>query len=547
MSGFLRHLLFAFVLALSLPTPCVQQEASTQIYGGGSIFTQPYMDYFTESFQLVRRDDAIVCTYGGASHSLLFLMAKPDLDFAVVDAPLHETLLANNSIAQFPLAGQPLVAIYNLGSSRPATPLVRGSSTPNENKTKTERIRKCKQLLTAEQVLDGATLAAIWLGDVTWWNDPAIVALNPNIALPAEPIRLGHGADRPGGITHSFTNALSILDGRFRAAWSGDGSQDTSRWPQLTGIAGRAIEFSDSGTLSPFVRDTPYSLSYSTFDRAQKTGVDYALMRNSAGAVVWPTVKAVESAISEVSEKLTDSMTINVANGQQRGSWPMCMLHYLAVRSNASTSDCLGINSLLYFTAWTQLTPMAVTKSRELGYAPLSLSFKAKLINNFQKVACNGEKVFDSALLIGTGVRTISFSSWPQEVYYFRGFDAESTITDLSRYNIDFGITARPLTNDESELLGDVPSIPFTMVPVGVAYNLPELVGQGSLLLNLTVLADILLGTIDTWNDTAIQELNPELGDLLPADPIVILNYEDDALSVVFAALSTVSQEFALA
>jgi hypothetical protein len=117
------------------------------------------------------------------------------------------------------------------------------------------------------------------------------------------------------------------------------------------------------------------------------------------------------------------------------------------------------------------------------------------LINNFQKVACNGEKVFDSALLIGTGVRTISFSSWPQEVYYFRGFDAESTITDLSRCthprvscrgggggqltdlplrdadNIDFGITARPLTNDESELLGDVPSIPFTMVPVGVAYN----------------------------------------------------------------------------
>jgi hypothetical protein len=269
------------------------------------------------------------------------------------------------------------------------------NETVNENK-----------MLAGGQILDGATLAAIWLGDVIWWNDPAIVALNPNVTLPAETIRLGHGADRPGGITHSFTNALSQLDDRFRAAWLGDGSQDTSRWPQLTGIADHAIEFSDSGTLSPFVRDTPYSLSYSTLYRAQNTGVDYAFMRNSAGTcvvcrvcacvschmcrvleadegegrtgvVVQPTVKAVESAISEVSDKLTDSMTINVANGQLRGSWPMCMLHYLAVRSNASTSDCLGINSLLYFTAWTQLTPMAVTKSRELGYAPLSLSFKA--------------------------------------------------------------------------------------------------------------------------------------------------------------------------
>ena len=76
---------------------------------------------------------------------------------------------------------------------------------------------------------------------------------------------------------------------------------------------------------------------------------------------------------------------------------------------------------------------------------------------------------------------------------------------------------------------------------------MPELVGQGSLLLNLTVLADILLGTIDTWNDTAIQELNPDLGELLPADLITILNYDDDALSVVFAALANVSQEFAFA
>jgi hypothetical protein len=54
-----------------------------------------------------------------------------------------------------------------------------------------------------------------------------------------------------------------------------------------------------------------------------------------------------------------------------------------------------------------------------------------KTINNFRKVVCNGEKVFNNALLIGTGVRTISFSSWPQEVYYFRGLGAESTIADL--------------------------------------------------------------------------------------------------------------------
>jgi hypothetical protein len=93
--------------------------------------------------------------------------------------------------------------------------------------------------------------------------------------------------------------------------------------------------------------------------------------------VVSPTIKAVESAIDEVSGTLSDVMAIDVANGTRSGSWPMCMLHYLAVRSNTTADDCLGINSLLYFAAWTQLTPIALVKSRELGYAPLSLAFKA--------------------------------------------------------------------------------------------------------------------------------------------------------------------------
>ena len=52
--------------------------------------------------------------------------------------------------------------------------------------------------------------------------------------------------------------------------------------------------------------------------------------------------------------------------------------------------------------------------------------------------------------------------------------------------------------------------------------QIPGLVGKGALVLNLTTLADILLGTVDTWNHAAIRELNPTLASLLPSAPITV-------------------------
>jgi ABC-type phosphate transport system substrate-binding protein len=63
-------------------------------------------------------------------------------------------------------------------------------------------------------------------------------------------------------------------------------------------------------------------------------------------------------------------------------------------------------------------------------------------------------------------------------------------------------------------------------------------------LLSLNVLADILLGNIDSWNHTLIAELNPDLEDVLPAEPITVINYDDDSLTIIFAVLSQVNAEF---
>jgi ABC-type phosphate transport system substrate-binding protein len=87
------------------------------------------------------------------------------------------------------------------------------------------------------QVLDGATLGAIWSGSVVWWNDTAIQTLNPSLTLPQERILLTYASDTSSGITQTFTRALSLFDTDFAAAWNATGSLG---WAGIAGIAGHA-------------------------------------------------------------------------------------------------------------------------------------------------------------------------------------------------------------------------------------------------------------------------------------------------------------------
>ncbi len=56
--------------------------------------------------------------------------------------------------------------------------------------------------------LDAATLAKIFKGTITSWNDPAIAALNEGTAFPAAPITAVHRSD-DSGTTKNFADYLN--------------------------------------------------------------------------------------------------------------------------------------------------------------------------------------------------------------------------------------------------------------------------------------------------------------------------------------------------
>ena len=84
--------------------------------------------------------------------------------------------------------------------------------------------------------LTGPVLAAIFLGQVTRWNDPAITALNAGVSLPPAPINVVHRADG-SGTTYIFSNYLSSVD----PAWATKvGTGKTLRWPVGEGADGNS-------------------------------------------------------------------------------------------------------------------------------------------------------------------------------------------------------------------------------------------------------------------------------------------------------------------
>ncbi len=81
---------------------------------------------------------------------------------------------------------------------------------------------------------DGETLANIYLGKITKWNDPAIAKLNPGVTLPDLAIVTVQRADG-SGTNYIFTDYLSSVSPAFKEKV---GVSTAVEWPGGVGAKG---------------------------------------------------------------------------------------------------------------------------------------------------------------------------------------------------------------------------------------------------------------------------------------------------------------------
>ncbi|MFL6691097.1 MAG: phosphate ABC transporter substrate-binding protein PstS [Alphaproteobacteria bacterium] len=192
---------------------------------------------------------------------------------------------------------------------------------------------------TGKLQLDGKTLADIYMGKVSHWNDPEIKALNPGVALPDRAITVVHRSDG-SGTTFIFSTYLS----RISSDWSKNvGAATSVDWP--TGIGAKGNE-----GVAGNVAQTAGSIGYVEYAYATQNRLAYVRLKNKAGQTVSPTVASFRAAAKNADWEAASKENFYVMLVDQPGaeSWPITATTYILMHKQP-TDPAASANTLKFF------------------------------------------------------------------------------------------------------------------------------------------------------------------------------------------------------
>jgi phosphate transport system substrate-binding protein len=222
-------------------------------------------------------------------------------------------------------------------------------------------------LKPGELVLDGPTLAEIFLGAVKNWDDPAIKKLNPNAKLPSQAIAIIHRSDG-SGTTFNFTYYLSEVS----ADWKSQvGSATSVEWP--AGIGAKGNE-----GVSNNVSQTKGSIGYVEYAYALQNKLVFTKMVNKAGKSVTPTSEAFQAAAANADWVSVPGYGVILANQSGAESWPMTAATFILIPKQPD--DAAAATEALKFFAWAYAKGDKMAE--ELDYVPMP----KKVVGEIEKV-----------------------------------------------------------------------------------------------------------------------------------------------------------------
>jgi phosphate transport system substrate-binding protein len=226
------------------------------ISGAGSSLVNPLMQLFVpavgQAFGYTLSYSSVGSTTGVAD------ISARTVDFGASDAPLNPTQASGcNGCVEIPWALSATTLSYNI------------TGIPDQ-------IR-----------LDGPTIAGIFLGQITNWNDPKIKALNPKLTFPSLAITPVHRADGSGD-TYAFTDYLSKVSTTFA---SQVGNSTLVNWPSGVGTAA-----SGNAGIAAAISSTPGAIGYISAAYALVNHLKVVAIKNAAGGFATPGLRGIAAA-----------------------------------------------------------------------------------------------------------------------------------------------------------------------------------------------------------------------------------------------------------
>lgn len=292
------------MLILIVPTMSLHASAQTSqsytITGAGSTFVFPLMDTWRVEYNKIHQNINLNYQSIGSGAGIKLLEQK-SVDFAASDAPL--------SVSEAAQAPGALTLPDSIGGITIAYNL------PGIDKG---------------LKLTGPVIAQIFLGNITSWNDPALVSLNPGVNLPNQKIIIAHRSDG-SGTTYAFTDYLSKVSPDWK---SKVGEGKTVPWPIGTGGSGNA-------GVATIVKSTQYAIGYIELAYVFQNKMTYAFVQNADGtSFVEPTIDTVAADAAAAGSNLpaadSDWSKVSIVNQPGSNSYPISTLTYVMVYKDLS-------------------------------------------------------------------------------------------------------------------------------------------------------------------------------------------------------------------
>jgi phosphate transport system substrate-binding protein len=294
--------------SLALAATAAIPALAVDLNGAGATFPYPIYAKWAAAY---RQQTGVGLNYQsiGSGGGIKQIEART-VDFGASDMPLDPAKLDTDGLIQFPTVMGGVVPVVNV-----------------------------EGIAAGDLKFDGPTLADIFLGKITKWNDAALARLNPGVRLPDQAISVVHRADG-SGTTFIFTHYLSQVS----PAWKSRVGENTSvEWP--VGVGGKGNE-----GVAAYTGRINGAIGYVEYAYALQNKMAYVLMKNAAGNFVKPSSESFQAAAANADWAHAPGFHLLLTNQPGADSWPITGATFILLYRDQPNAEIA--RSVLQFFDW---------------------------------------------------------------------------------------------------------------------------------------------------------------------------------------------------
>jgi phosphate transport system substrate-binding protein len=337
-------------LGLALATLASPAAAQQKLTGAGATFPNPI---YSKWFDAYNKKTGVQINYQSiGSGGGIRQFTEGTVDFGASDGPMNEAQIQTlqGNVEHIPTVIGAVVVTYNLPS------------------------------LGATQLkLDGQTLVDIFMGRIVKWNDKRIAALNPGVSLPNIDLIVVHRSDG-SGTTYVFTDYLT----KISREWKDKVGFNTSvNWP--VGLGGKGNE-----GVTQQVKQVEGTVGYVELIYAVANKLPFALLKNSAGKYVAPSLESASSAAAGAKLKADTDFRVSITNAAGEAVYPITSFTWLLVKKD--NPDAAKAKAIRDFLSW-MITDEAQAMAQELSYSPLPTDVRTLIAARIKTLKAGGKAI----------------------------------------------------------------------------------------------------------------------------------------------------------